>query len=208
MGGNSPSATLAQIISSVAAKNAGGPIRIRLLVEELGPRGPATLILLFALPMALPLMLPGIGTPFGIMTGAVGGQLGWRSRLWLPQAILDRTLSAESLVKIATHVEKAERLLAKFTRPRLRGFVSSTWSLRFTGVLILICSVVMVIPLPLPFTNMLPSVPMVVMAAAILGFDGWMLLAGYLLALLGLSIYATIVILAWQELESWLALAN
>ncbi len=204
MEGNSTARPLAQVLRTVAAKHSGGPIRIRLLVEELGPRGPATLILLFGLPMALPLMLPGIGTPFGLMTGAVGSQLGWRKRLWLPPSVLDRPISAESLLKIADYVEKAEHILAKLTKPRLRGLVSSIWVLRFTGILIFICSLVMVIPLPLPFTNMLPSVPMVVMAAAILGFDGFMLILGCLLAFLGIAIYATIVFLAWQELESWL----
>ncbi|HEX7200966.1 MAG TPA: exopolysaccharide biosynthesis protein, partial [Dongiaceae bacterium] len=77
-------------------------IRLGELIEAIGDRGHGLLIAAFALPNVLPIYLPGLSAVFGLPLIFVALQLVLgRHRLWLPRALLRRSVSRALIARLA-----------------------------------------------------------------------------------------------------------
>ncbi len=193
--------TLAQTLEREIAASPEGPIPIGAFLKALGPRGPAALMVVLPLPFCLPVQIPGLSIPFGLLLVLVGAQLGWRDQLWCPRWLAQRTIAREHMLKIASWVGRAESHLARFVSPRFTVLTSSRWAHRVLGVLVILLASVLCIPIPLPFSNMLVAVPLCVLGLALLAQDGLALLVGLLLTILGFAGLAGLSLLAFEELS-------
>ena len=131
-------------------------------------RGYDLLLVLIALPFISPIPLPGLSIPFGLAVTLLGTQLALDRKPWLPQRLLQHELPAHSLAK----------WLEYFLRPRL-GFVHSYVIFsQVTGCLVALSGLMLMLPLPLPFSNSLPAWTVLLLAAGALGRDGLFFFAG------------------------------
>jgi hypothetical protein len=163
------------------------------LLDAIADRGFGLILLILALPAALPVPAPGYATPFGLMMAMLGWQMiRGRRTPWLPNSVRRRQISKSKLQWTVKNAGIPLRFVEWIIRPRLSKLASSRGFLSAIGVVIVAMSLAMALPIPL--TNTAPSFVVFVLAAGILEEDGLVLLGGLLLApvaaaIAGLAIY-------------------
>lgn len=156
-------------------------LTIQSLINQVGSRGTAILLLILAFPAALPLPAPGYATPFGIVISFIGWQLlRGQETLQLPNRIASRKLSP-SLISFSIKNGKIPlKAVEFFIRPRLQNLAQSKTVYRLMGGIIMLLAMMMTLPIPL--TNTAPSFVIFMLAAGILEEDGLAMIGGILLA--------------------------
>ncbi len=136
------------------------------------------LLLLISLPFLTPIPLPGLSTPFGLVVLVIGARLALGRRPWLPQALLVRRLPPRFLTRVLATAGAVLRWIEKVARPRLDFFHDQRVYRRIAGSLITISGLLLLLPIPLPFTNTLPALTVVLLSVGALERDGMFFLGG------------------------------
>jgi hypothetical protein len=175
------------------------------LIAALGEQGFGLLILLLALPNAVPgPMIPGFSVPFALGIAALGFQLamGWHApRLpgWLKRVAMPTE-------RFRRFVERAEPLLLRlerWLRPRPSDFTQGTGE-RFVGVALIALS--LALALPVPFGNLPIAISIVIIALGLLESDGKALRLGLGAGLAAVLWNAAVVVAGAELIESLLRL--
>jgi hypothetical protein len=148
------------------------------LLEALGERGTAVLVILMAAPFVLPIPLPGLSMPFGVAIAILGLQLGFGRTPWLPRFLLRRPVQPATLAAILRAVERVVRPVERKLRPRW-SFLLGPALHGAAGVAIAIAALLLFPPFPMPGINALPSLAIVLLALGLMERDGVSVAAGY-----------------------------
>ena len=182
------SAELTQFVGSLTEEET----TIGAVLDAIADRGFGLILLILALPAALPLPAPGYATPFGIMMGMLAVQMiRGRPTPWLPERVRARTVTKSKLAWTVRNAGVPLRFVEWIIRPRLSGLARNRAFLALVGVIVLLMSISMSMPIPL--TNTAPSFVIFVLAAGILEEDGLVLLGGLVLAPVAAGIAAVAV---------------
>jgi hypothetical protein len=154
-------------------------VTLREVMSVLHGRGYVLLVMLLALPFSTPIPLPGLSTPFGMVIALIGVRLALGQKPWLPQRLLDTRLSPKFFVKVFAAARKVLRGFEYFLRPRLLWITGSSRLLQLHAVPIVLCAVMLLLPLPIPFSNILPAFSILLLSAGLLERDGGFILAGH-----------------------------
>jgi hypothetical protein len=139
------------------------------------------LLIFLSLPFLTPVPLPFLSTAFGSVMMLIGARLAVGQRPWLPQRLREKQLDGKHLARLLSAGGKVLAGLEVFLRPRF-SFVHTTWVFqRITGVLIVLSGAFLLLPLPIPFSNILPAATVLLLAAGALERDGLFFFAGCLL---------------------------
>jgi len=160
----------------------GKSLTLAELKQALKGRGSAMLLILLALPFCF-IAIPGLSTPFGIAICLIGGCLVMGREPWLPPFVMRRRLSTTRLAQLLTGAIKVARQLEKFVRPRLAFLHTGPGMLRLIGLGIVIASLGLMLPLPVPFSNSIPAYAVVLLALGMMENDGLCVLLGHLTAI-------------------------
>jgi hypothetical protein len=168
------------------------------VLDAIADRGFGLILLVLALPAALPLPAPGYATPFGLMMALLALQMmRGRTTPWLPERVRRRRVSKSKLAWTMRNAGVPLRFVEWVIRPRLSGLARNRAFLALVGLVVLLMSISMSMPIPL--TNTAPSFVIFVLAAGILEEDGLVLLGGLLLAPLAAGIAGVAVYFAWTH---------
>ena len=167
-------------------------VTLREVMSVLHGRGYVLLVMLLALPFSTPIPLPGLSTPFGLVIALIGVRLALGQKPWLPARLLDTRLSPKFFVKVFAAARKILRAFEYFLRPRLLWITGSPRLLQLHAVPILLCAVLLLLPLPIPFSNILPAFSILLLAAGLLERDGVFILAGHLGFLLSVAFFVVV----------------
>jgi hypothetical protein len=181
-GGGSLVATLKPLLRMRKAELSVGELMERLEDAD----GPGPVLFALTLPVMVP-MPPGVSMVLALPLLMVAPQivLG-RRKLWMPKFLSSRTVKREELVKLLHRVLPALGKFEKLVHPRLT-FLTGPIGARMVGAACTLIALVLV--LPIPFANLVPSVAMGVFALGLTRRDGLLVLAGY-----GLIVLAAMVI--------------
>ncbi len=162
------------------------------LKTALHERGFGLLMVIFSITVALP-MPPGLASlpAIPLLIIAIQMLMGLDSP-WLPGWIGNRSIKRTTL---ATIIEKASPYLKKIERllkPRL-SFASSYYGERIVGLFATLFALSIMIPLPL--TNMVPSLGILVMSLGLLSKDGITIIIGIIIGSIGLCITTLVIIM-------------
>lgn len=175
---------LSAILLAIAQAQDKDRISVGDLLEALRRRALGALMFIFAAPTALP-MPPGVSAIVGAPLLFLSVQLMLGMQPWLPKIITDRSLSRVDFERVVTTtapwLAKAESVM----RPRLQ-FLARRPAIHLVGFLALLMSIVLFLPIPLG--NMLPSVALCIMALGILERDGVWVIIGAVTAILSLVV--------------------
>jgi len=149
-------------------------ITVKEFLGRMGQRAQAIAIFVLAAATLVAGAIPGFSTIAAVPIIFIALQmLVARKSVWLPKKISEKQISAalisSSLKKVLPALTSIERLL----RPRL-SFLTSGISQRLIAALILVLSVVLA--MPIPGGNLLPSMAITLLGLAILERDGVLLL--------------------------------
>ncbi len=169
---------LSEEIEALLAQLDERPVTLREIIAVTKARAYTLLLVLLALPFCQPIPLPGLSTPLGALIALIGLRLSLRARPWLPARLLDAPVAAKKVEAVLRGSLKLARGLEVFLRPRLCVLVDYVVLHHFYGAMICICGVLMLLPLPIPFTNMVPAWTVLFLAAALMERDGHFIVAG------------------------------
>ena len=151
------------------------------LTDRFGMAAAGAMLLLLAIPAFLPIPLP-TGIPAGAAMALLGVQLAWGAeRPWLPGWLARFRLRREQVAAGLARLFRLLRRMGLRLRSRLPDVVGANGRPRpLAGLVLVACGVVII--LPLPFGNQLPSLAVAAIGLGLLRRDGAFVLAGYGLA--------------------------
>lgn len=161
-------------------------IRIGEVVEHLGRKSFASLMLIFALISTSPASgIPGITATVAFLVFILAAQMiVGRDCVWLPSFVAKRSMSTEKLCKGVGWLRKPVRFVERFLRPRMTVLLHRPWILL---PLMLVLALTLVMPLleAIPTSGSIASAVIALFAAGLLTRDGGLVLLslGLLLAL-------------------------
>jgi hypothetical protein len=165
--------------------------------------GPPLVILIAALPFAVPIPLPGLSIPAGIIICATSLRMFWDGGIWIPKRFENASVPGNVLSKVFTWSSKLARKVECYIRPRCPHLLNVPVQ-RLTAFLIFICGALLALPLP-PGTNLLPGLSAVFLSLAVLRSDVLILGAGYLIFGANLAFFAMLAILGTEGLQRLLS---
>ena len=156
------------------------------MAEFLGDRSIGGLLLVLALPMALPVPAPGISVLFGVPLIVISAQLalGYR-RPWLPARLARRSVTRSSFTVIVDRILPTLRRLERLVRPRA-GWLAGSWARVPIGIICLVLAVI--ITLPVPLGHVVPGTAISVLALGLIERDGIAIALGIFTAVFGLLV--------------------
>lgn len=178
--------------------NLGETERVSLgaLVDALEERAFGLVLLLLALPCAVPFLY---GVPqvvsLPMLAVAVQAVMG-RKTLWLPERLRARTMARADLKSMLARAEPWLRRLEVLAHPRLTALAGPAFD-RVLGLVVLIAACSIAVPLPL--TNTVPGIGVAILAIGMIERDGLLILAGAVLALAWVVMLLTVgtAVLSW-----------
>jgi hypothetical protein len=196
-----PRPKLSEELGALAKLFQDRQVRVRELVERTRDRGYDLVLILLILPFMTPISLPLLSTPFGLSVTLIGLRMALGQKPRLPQRLLEKELPPRFFPKLLRAASRLLRGLEYFLKPRL-AFMRDTFIFqRLTGILIAVSGVYLLLPLPIPLTNFLPALTILLLAAGALERDGAFLIGGWLMFALSSLYFALIAIGGRQAVE-------
>ncbi len=183
---------LSEEIEGLLAVLSERPVTLREIIAVTQARAYPLLLILVSLPFCLPIPLPGLSTPLGAVIALIGLRLSFRAEPWLPAAVLDAPVSSAKVASILRGSLKMARGLEVLLRPRLCFLVDYAVLHHFYGAMICICGVLLLLPLPIPLSNLVPALTVIFLAAALIERDGYFIVAGTLMFVVTLAFFGGI----------------
>ena len=186
---------LSKVLTRIAHQAGGERITLGELLDALQVRAFGALMIVFAFPNILP-SPPGLAAVLGLPLVVLSALMLAGRDPWLPDMIARRGLQRDNfrnLVSRATPwIERAERLLRHRMAP-----LTSSLAQRGIGAVCLVLALLLM--LPVPFGNMLPSLAICILALGVLERDGAWVLGG-LVAAAGASVW--VIVLGYALVKS------
>ena len=181
-------------------------ISLRQIKEALHERGFGLLMVLFVIPCCLPIPVPpGVPFIFSIPLLFLSLQMiAGRSDPWLPEWLAKKSFKRSSL---AYMVEKAAPILQRIEvllRPRW-SFASKPRGERIVGLVIFLLAFVIALPLPIPFSNFIPGIGILVMSLGLLGKDGVIIVLGMLIGSFGASLLLGVLMFGVKVIDGFIS---
>ncbi|MCF7689623.1 MAG: exopolysaccharide biosynthesis protein [Cephaloticoccus sp.] len=184
-----PPRKLSEELADLRIRLGSRPVTLREVIYVLRGRAYTLLIILLTLPFITPIPLPGVSTPFGLAIAFIALRLTLGQRPWLPMKLQRKQLPAGFFDKVFAVAARVIRLLESFLRPRLAMVSASGAVLRLHAFFILISALVLLLPLPIPFSNSFPAWTILLLGAGMLERDGLFILLGYVVFVLGVAYF-------------------
>ncbi|MFM8008541.1 MAG: exopolysaccharide biosynthesis protein, partial [Dolichospermum sp.] len=171
------------------------PLTLGDILLETSERGFSLVITLLVLPFLFP-MPPGLTSPLGGACLLLSLQmvLGRRTP-WLPKKIANYQFPNAFAQIILQNLRRVTRILEKIARPRFQKLANHPWIWRFNGLCISWLTILLISPVP--FTNPIPTVGILLLTVATIEADGLLMCISYVATLLITLLFGFIGYAAW-----------
>lgn len=130
---------------------------------------------------------------------AVAWQLYCQKPPVLPRKFEELRLSPEQVQKMVEVAYKVQKFLSRFLKKRKAEFFHSSLVRKVNLLTFIGCAGLLGLPLPIPLSNTIPAIPILLMAFAYLEEDGYAMILSWFFALMALSFFVGLAFFA-QEL--------
>ncbi|NDD04254.1 MAG: exopolysaccharide biosynthesis protein, partial [Proteobacteria bacterium] len=178
------------------------PLSFAEIISEVGHHDQALVTLILALPFLLPIPLPGLSIPFGIVIALVSIRMFFGLSFWLPSFLKKKTLDPELGAKLFSRAIPLAHRLSSWVKPRGKFFLDHLGTRRISTLLITFCGILLALPLP-PGTNAPPALTIVLLSLGVLEHDGLYLALGYLCFFLIVTLFVTIGFWGYPHVLHW-----
>ena len=178
------------MLTALAVGPGAETLRLREVIEGLGRSLFGMLLFIAILPAFLP--LPGVaGGLSGPLVVLVGLQLlaGMR-RPWLPAFIAERGPTRDTMARFEQRISPWLARLEHLVRPRMTAVLDHRLATMFTGLLLVLLGVLLA--LPIPFTNYLFGVLLMLFALALLERDGALMLVAWAAGIVSIVVFGVL----------------
>jgi hypothetical protein len=167
---------------------------LRQVISFFGPKGHCLLTLFFVLPFLQPIPIPGLSTVLGICICFFGVSLLLNRPPWLPDRLARIHVEKKFLLRVTGALESLLKKVEHVVRPRSQSTFAKPRVRAFHGFLIAWHAFLLALPLPVPFSNMIPAVCLLLIALGELEEDFAVIALGYLMALLNTAFFTALVV--------------
>jgi hypothetical protein len=169
------------------------PMTLGSLVERFGTRSHLMATLFLCVPFLQPIPTVGLSTIFGaaIITITVAYALG--KPPFIPQRFRERAIPTGMTRTICEKGAVMFRWLERFVKPR-GHILRSRWSRVVASAVMVVCALLLALPIPLPASNTIPTVPIVLLALGLLEEDGYVVAAGYVAFAIALVCFSILIL--------------
>lgn len=176
-------------LRELATALADQPASLGTILAATSGRGFGLLLVLIALPFITPIPLPGLSTPFGLVVLIIGARLAMGRHPWLPDRLLRRELPPQFIRRILSAARVVVRWLEVLARPRFDFLHSQELYRRIAGGLIAVSGLLLLLPIPVPFTNTLPALTVLLLSAGAVERDGLFFVGGVVMFLITIAYF-------------------
>lgn len=181
-------------MDSIQEEAAKEELTLRRIFIIMGEEGHALLMIFLCLPFMQPIPIPGLSTPLGFLVAAVAIFLFLNRPPWLPKRFEKLTISSEVLIKVSTVAERIWGHASKVVKARLT-FFHDFMIFRFISLLVVVVNAILLaLPLPIPFSNTVPVIGILLSAIGYMERDGLMIILSYLWCFIVASFFATLTV--------------
>jgi hypothetical protein len=174
-----PPRKLSAELADLRVRVAERAVTIRELLYVLKGRAYMLLVILLTLPFLLPLPLPGLSTPFGFAIILICLRLALGQRPWLPKSVQRRQLPAGFIPRLLDLAAKIIGWLERVLRPRWLVLTEHAVIRQLHALVMVAGAAILLLPLPIPFSNGLPAWSILLVASGLLERDGRAIALGY-----------------------------
>jgi hypothetical protein len=176
-------------------------VTLREVMGLMHGRGYVLLVMLLALPFCTPVSLPGVSTPFGLVIIIIATRLALGAKPWLPSRLLDMRLSPKIFAKVFAFTRKIILGFERLLRPRMLWVTSTPRREQAHAIPIVVCAFMLLLPLPVPFSNIIPAWGIMLISGGLLERDGVFIVSGYVASVLTAAFFAAIGIFGVETVD-------
>lgn len=165
------------------------PVTVQDLLQVFGNRGTLLLIILLTFPFCLPIHIPGLSTPFGLLIFFICLRAAFRRKLWLTSSMLNHEIRPSHLESLTNWGLWFTRKLKPIIHPRLFFGGKTETLLRFHYLVMAVLALFLALPLPIPFSHLLAAWPIFLISFGLFEEDGLLMMIGYAMAVISLFFY-------------------
>ncbi len=174
---------LSKCLSDLLEDSGGGAaLTVNEVIVRTGGRGAYLLIMLLSLPFISPIPLIGVSSILGPVIALLAWRLAWGRPAWVPRSMGERLLPAGLREFLRGGGVRALRWIEQGVRPRASGWMRWRAARLVHCGIIALMGLLLALPLPIPFTNSLPAITILVLSASMMEEDGLAVVAGHALA--------------------------
>lgn len=176
---------------------------MRDLLEVTQNRGYTVLLIVLTFPFCTPVPLPGVSLPFGLVIALIGFRLALGQKPWLPERLMNMQLPTKFFPRVLAATRRIICWLEYLLKPRLGRILRWRVVRQSMGAMILVCGLLQILPIPIPFSNGLPALTTLLLASAMLEEDGYCAIAGAACFALTIAFFGS---LLWggSEVVGWM----
>ena len=192
---------LSEELAALHVRAGDRAVTLREVIYALRGRAYLLLIILLVLPFIQPVPLPGLSTPLGLAIVLIALRLSLGQRPWLPMKIQRIKLPAGFFGKVMAFTTRLIRFLESVLRPRWAWMTGTALLNQLHAVVVLVSALILVLPLPIPFSNVLPAWAIFLMACGLLERDGLFVFLGYVAFVIGTAYFILLGEIAQEAVE-------
>ena len=192
-----PVSNLQGLLDELEALGHGGEtVSMADIQQRLGRRAFGPMLLAAALPSLTPIAtIPALPSILSVIVIFTAGQLVLgRHEFWLPRAILDRSVSRATMVRVIGFLRPVARFVDRLIKPRLVALTGEP----FVRVIAACCCFLALFKVPLefvPFTGGIPAFPIAVYGLGLMARDGAVVIFGMVATVLAFILLALIALI-------------
>ncbi|MDO5825569.1 MAG: hypothetical protein BZ137_05530 [Methanosphaera sp. rholeuAM130] len=168
-----------------------GDVSVKNLLDLLLADGIHIMVIILIAPFLIPVSIPGSSTPFGILIILLELSVLFNRQLILPKMVSEYTLSEDSMDKLFEVLRKAMSYIEKISKPR-GNLTKNPVINKLNSIIIIILAVLLFLPLPIPFTDFIPAVSILLLSVSCLEDDSYLLILGYVASILTMGYFASV----------------
>jgi hypothetical protein len=167
------------------------------ITHAVGEKGFGLLLIVLALPSALPVPAPFYSTPFGIVIALIAVQMmSGRQAVWLPKKLGDIRIKPKIANTMLGSASKFLHKIERFIRPRQQWIRSRAGQ---SALAVVICIMACLMILPIPLTNTLPAMVIFMIGVGLSEEDGLLAIAAFAVGCCAVLLYAGIIYIALTQ---------
>ncbi len=188
-----------QELKPLIERSISEPLTLAEILAETSEQSFGLVMALLTLPFLLP-MPPGVAGISGGGCILLGLQMmaGWKTP-WLPQRVAQIKFPQAFMAQLLKTVQSITKLLEKFVRPRMLWLANSPSIWRLNGLCI--CWLAFLLMLPIPLTNPIPTVGILLFVFAMIESDGLLMCFSYGMTIAITASVFGIAYLLWRSPE-------
>jgi hypothetical protein len=205
MSKESTTESTSKIISEVSEQIPEDGVNFREFLDLIGEQGGLISCLILVAPFLLPVSIPGSSLPFGLAIILINIAILTKTHPLIPKMVMEYKISQNSMVSLLNGMNRILKGLEKFVKPRL-NIITRPYMDQINNVFMIFCAFLLMLPLPVPLTDFLPAYSILFLTLGSVENDGYMVIAGYVVAFITAVYFLLIAILGISGIKAVLSM--